>query len=65
MYNNKFPFIYIFIFIKRGADIAYRMTDQTTVDREVLRTVVTSVMSWPTYEEEDLVRSFRPDVFLA
>uniref|UniRef100_K1Q5M5 E3 ubiquitin-protein ligase MIB2 n=1 Tax=Magallana gigas TaxID=29159 RepID=K1Q5M5_MAGGI len=38
----------------RGADIAYRMTDQTTVDREVLRTVVTSVMSWPTYEEEDL-----------
>nr|XP_034323302.1 uncharacterized protein LOC105337133 isoform X3 [Crassostrea gigas] len=38
----------------RGGDIAYRMTDQTTVDREVLRTVVTSVMSWPTYEEEDL-----------
>nr|XP_034323315.1 uncharacterized protein LOC105331856 [Crassostrea gigas] len=38
----------------RGANIVYRITNQTTVEREVLRTIVVSVMSLDTYEEDDL-----------
>eukprot|EP00105_Crassostrea_gigas_P040156 XP_019924304.1 PREDICTED: uncharacterized protein LOC105331856 [Crassostrea gigas] len=40
----------------RGANIVYRITNQTTVEREVLRTIVVSVMSLETYEEDDLYK---------
>lgn len=46
----------MFIFIQIGADIAYKMTNKTVVDREVLQVVVVSAMSWNSCEEEDLVR---------
>lgn len=48
----------MFIFIQIGADIAYKMTNKTVVDREVLQVVVVSAMSWNSCEEEDLVRVF-------
>eukprot|EP00105_Crassostrea_gigas_P023541 XP_011443408.1 PREDICTED: uncharacterized protein LOC105339527 isoform X1 [Crassostrea gigas] len=38
----------------RGADVVFRMTNKTMVDREVLQFVAVSVMSWDSYEEEDL-----------
>lgn len=41
--------------IKIGADIAYKITNKTVVDREVLQVVVVSSMSWSSCEEEDLV----------
>lgn len=34
------------------------MTNKTMVDREVLQFVAVSVMSWDSYEEEDLVRRY-------
>eukprot|EP00105_Crassostrea_gigas_P021047 XP_011440026.1 PREDICTED: uncharacterized protein LOC105337132 [Crassostrea gigas] len=37
-----------------GADIAYKITNKTVVDKEVLQVVVVSSMSWSSCEEEDL-----------
>lgn len=41
--------------IQIGADIAYKITNKTVVDREVLQVVVVSSMSWSSCKEEDLV----------
>lgn len=38
----------------RGADVVFRMTNETMVDRDVLQAVAVSVMSWDSCEEEDL-----------
>lgn len=45
-------------FIQRGADVVFRMTNETMVDRDVLQAVAVSVMSWDSCEEEDLVRRY-------
>lgn len=50
--------MYIYKLIQRGADVVFRMTNKTMVDREVLQFVAVSVMSWDSYEEEDLVRRY-------
>lgn len=50
--------MYIYKLIQRGADVVFRMTNKTMVDREVLQHVAVSVMSWDSYEEEDLVRRY-------
>lgn len=41
--------------LKRGADIAYRVTNQTRIERGILRNVVEYYMSWQTYGDDDLV----------
>ncbi|XP_078313411.1 uncharacterized protein LOC111117584 isoform X3 [Crassostrea virginica] len=38
----------------RGADIAYRVTNQTRIERGILRNVVEYYMSWQTYGDDDL-----------
>lgn len=53
-----FIYMYIYKLIQRGADVVFRMTNKTMVDREVLQHVAVSVMSWDSYEEEDLVRRY-------
>lgn len=50
--------MYMYKFTQRGADIVFRMTNKTMVDREILQVVAGSIMSWDSYEEEDLVRRY-------